>query len=249
GSGGEIGEAGAAEAPGPLVLPISARSAAALRDSVSRWAEFLSETDAAFPDICRSAALRRTHHEHRLAVVAESASAAAERLREFAAGQAVAEVVVGWASPGGRPGLVFVFTGQGQQWVGMGRDLLESEPVFRSALEACDAEFRPLAGRSLLDDLAADASWLERTDVAQPALFALQVALAELWKSWGIVPDAVVGHSLGEVAAAHVAGALSLSDAIRIVFLRGRLMHQSAGRGRMVAVALSAGEAAKVVAE
>src|SRR5690606_20882579 len=111
------------------------------------------------------------------------------------------------------------------------------------------AEFRPLAGRSLLDDLAADASWLERTDVAQPALFALQVALAELWKSWGIVPDAVVGHSLGEVAAAHVAGALSLSDAIRIVFLRGRLMHQSAGRGRMVAVALSAGEAAKVVAE
>src|SRR5690606_22620286 len=113
------GEAGAVR---PYLLPISARSEGALRAAAGRWAEFLEESAAGFADICRAAAIRRTHHGHRLAIVAETAGAAVERLREFGAGTAGSEVAFGRGSPNGRSGLTFVFTGQGQQWAGMGRD-------------------------------------------------------------------------------------------------------------------------------
>ena len=126
----------------------------------------------------------------------------------------------------------------------MGRDgarLLIREPVFEDALESCEAAIREEAGWSLAEELhAADAaSRLDAVDVIQPALFAIEVGLAALWRSWGIEPDAVVGHSMGEVAAAHVAGALSLDDAVKVICRRSRLMRRTSGRGAMVAVALS----------
>jgi acyl transferase domain-containing protein len=222
----------------PLLLPLSARAAESLRDLAQSYVDLLSARSATFLDVVHSACLRRDHHDHRVAVVARSAAEACQRLQAFLAGQANTDVVADHQSPGRRSRLAFVFSGQGPQWWAMGRQLLQGEPVFRSTLERIDALQQPLAGWSLLDEFRKDQaqSRLDRTEVAQPALFALQVALAELWRSWGIVPHSVIGHSLGEVAAAHVAGALSLEDAVRVIFHRGRLMQQAAGRGRTAAV-------------
>ena len=149
-----------------------------------------------------------------------------------------------------RPRAVWVFSGQGPQWWGMGRQLL-GEPAFRSTIQECDQLLAPLAGWSLLHELQAEenASRLSSTEVAQPALFALQVGVAALWRSWGLTPDAVVGHSLGEVAAAHVAGALGLEDAIKVVFHRGRIMQGATGRGKTAAVEMTPQECEEVLAE
>ena len=126
----------------------------------------------------------------------------------------------------------------------MGRRLLDTEPVFRTVVEQCDAAFRPLAGWSLAEELRSqnDPARLDDTDRVQPLLFALQVGLAALWRSWGVEPAAVVGHSLGEAAAAYVAGALSLEDAIKVVYHRSRLQQRQSGRGKMAAVGLTVEE-------
>ena len=132
----------------------------------------------------------------------------------------------------------------------MGRELLEAEPRFRDTVTECDALLRPLAGWSLLHELSLpeERSRLAETEIAQPALFAVQVGLAALWVSWGVSPDCVAGHSLGEIAALHMSGAIDLSEAVRIVFHRGRVMQRATGGGRMAAVGLSEAEAAAVVA-
>ncbi len=132
-------------------------------------------------------------------------------------------------------------SGQGPQWWGMGRELYHHEPVFRQTIERCDAAMRPWGTFSLLEELnrPEESSQIHRTEIAQPAIFAIQIALAKLWKSWGIQPAAIVGHSVGEVAAACVAGALSLEEAARVIVLRARLMDDCArGEGTMLAVGL-----------
>jgi malonyl CoA-acyl carrier protein transacylase len=145
--------------------------------------------------------------------------------------------------------VAFVFCGQGPQWYAMGRELFGDEPVFRDALLACDALIKSRTGWSLIDELTAEetASRLDLTAVAQPAIFAIQVALAALWNSWGIVPSAVVGHSVGEIAALHVAGSLTLDEAVRIVCERGAIMQRAAGGGRMAAASITAAEAQALV--
>ncbi|KYG11229.1 hypothetical protein BE21_58010 [Sorangium cellulosum] len=182
---------------------------------------------------------------YRLAVAATSREALCAALDAAAQGQAPPGAVRGHASTGSAPKVVFVFPGQGSQWLGMGRKLLSEEPVFRAALSACDGAIQAEAGWSLLAELAADeaTSQLGRIDVVQPALFAIEVALSALWRSWGIEPDAVVGHSMGEVAAAHVAGALSLEDAVAIICRRSQLLRRISGRGEMAVVELSLAEA------
>src|SRR5204862_145858 len=132
-----------------------------------------------------------------------------------------------WVTRGNAPAdsrakVVFVFPGQGSQWMGMGRELFEAEPVLRRAMEACDTLVKQYAGFSLLEELGSPAASarLDETEVAQPALFAVEVALSKLLSSWGITPDAVIGHSVGEIAAAHIAGALGLPEAVRLVCLR-----------------------------
>jgi acyl transferase domain-containing protein/NADPH:quinone reductase-like Zn-dependent oxidoreductase/acyl carrier protein len=230
------------------VLPLSARGPEALRALAERWVDFLSETDAGAVDLAYSATERRTHYDHRLAIIGRSVeqwrTALGGWLRDGAAPGAVAG-----RQRAGAPRVGFVFSGQGPQWYAMGRELLLTEPVFQSAMEACDAQIQPLAGWSVLEELARpeDASRLSETEFAQPAIFALQVALSELWKSWGIVPDGVVGHSVGEIAALHVAGALSLADAARAVWQRGRIMQEASGLGRMASVALTAQEAEALI--
>ena len=239
---------------GPVAIPLSARSAGALAARAAGVRDALAGgalADAAPRDVAWTAALRRTHLEHRLAVVGETREALIGRLDDFAAGHAHPAVRAGRRAPGGAPRVAFVCGGQGPQWWAMGRELLESEPVFRAAVEACDAEFAALTDEwRLLGELRAGeaASRLARTDLAQPALFALQVALAALWRSRGVRPDFVAGHSVGEAAAACIAGALSRADAARLVFHRGRLMHAAAGRGAMAAVALTPTQAAELVA-
>ena len=226
------------------LLTLSARSPEALGEQARRYSEYLAgPAGPPLRDVAFTAAVRRTHHGHRLAVVGRDRREIAARLDAYLESGAAPGLVQGRDEHRSR--VVFVFPGQGSQWIGMGRRLLETEPAFRAALERCDSAIARAAGWSLLDELAAgDASRLDRIDVVQPALFAIQVALAELWRAWGIVPTAVVGHSMGEVAAAHVAGALTLDDAARIICVRSRLLRGISGRGAMAVVELSPEEAA-----
>lgn len=147
--------------------------------------------------------------------------------------------------------VVFAFAGQGHQWLGMGRELLRREPVFRAAVERCDAVIRAQAGWSVAEQLALDSAEprLRRSDVLQPALFTVQVALAAVWRSWGVEPDAVVGQSMGEVAAAHVAGALPLEDAATIQCRRSALLERISDRGTMAVVELPGDAAAREAEE
>lgn len=240
-------------APSALILPLSAKSLPALRESARRHLEFIrrdvEEASALMPDICYTAGARRTHHDRRRAFVFQSPQMLLEQLATFAEGSDESGSSAGRASRR-QPKCAFIFSGQGSQWRGMGRELLKHEPIFRAALSECDRLLRLHADWSLLDELQAEGAdcRLHKTEVAQPVLFAVQIALAALWRHRGIVPDAVVGHSAGEVAAAYVAGALRLEDAVRLVYHRGRLMERAVGRGRMAAVELSAEEAQHALA-
>jgi acyl transferase domain-containing protein/NADPH:quinone reductase-like Zn-dependent oxidoreductase/NADP-dependent 3-hydroxy acid dehydrogenase YdfG/aryl carrier-like protein len=245
--------ADAGESPGsPVVFPFTARGTRAMQDVARSFERFLRDEGAALQlsDLLYNLAHRRTHHDHRLGVVARTRDELRDGLRAAAEGAAHPAVILGRAAPGAPPSLLWVFCGQGPQWWGMGRQLLQREPVFRETVRRCDDLICRLGGWSLLAEFTAEPerSRIGETAVAQPAIFTLQVALAALWRSWGILPDAVVGHSVGEVAAAHVAGALSLEDATRVIFHRGRCMGFATGAGKMLAVALSPEEAAAAVA-
>ncbi len=230
------------------LLPISAKTGPALASLARSIRGRLASGDLDLADAAFSGGTRRSHLEHRLAVVAGSASEAVDLLDAAEQGEARSGVVSGRAAPGRRAKLAFVFSGQGSQWLGMGRDLLAVEPEFRGAVEAVDRLTVALGGWSVLAALSSegDDARLFEPEIAQPIQFAVHVGLAALWRSRGIEPDAVVGHSLGEVAAAHVAGAISIGDAVRLVILRGRLTQRAIGLGRTVAVGLSSVEAAKV---
>lgn len=234
------------------LLPLSARSPEALRALARVWQNFLAtpESAASLPDVCYTAGVRLSHHDHRLAVTGHSPAQLIESLEAFLRGEARPGLSSGRRLSARRRKLVFVFPGQGSQWFGMGRRLLEQEAVFREVIERCDRAMRPYGDWSLLAELtAADAarSRLNEIDIIQPALFAIEIALAALWRSWGIEPQAVVGHSLGEIAAAHVAGALSLDDAVRVICHRSRLFKRTIGQGGMAAVELSIEEARRVL--
>src|SRR4030095_3595048 len=196
------------------------------------------------------ASARLSHHDYRLAVTGNSPAQLTESLDAFLRGETRPGLSSGRKLSARRRKLVFVFPGQGSQWFGMAQRLLEREVVFREAIELCDRAMRPYGDWSLLAELSAtDAaqSRLNEIDIIQPALFAIQVALAALWRSWGIEPHAVVGHSLGEVAAAYVAGVLSIDDAVRVICHRSRLFKRTIGQGAMAAVELSIDEARRVL--
>jgi len=233
-----------------LLLPLSAHDPAALRDRARMMAEFLRHSpDITLDEIVYTAALRRSHLACRLGVVGASKEEMAEALLDFASGDLHPNVVTGKATQTA-PKVVFVFPGQGSQWVGMGRQLFKEEPAFREMLLACDEAIRNEAGFSIVEELdkPEETSRLGETVVAQPALFAIEIALVALLRSWGIVPSAVIGHSVGEIAAAHVAGIHDLASAARLVVLRGRVMQKATGFGKMVSVPLSEHDARKAIA-
>ncbi len=234
----------------PSVVPwvVSAKSASALTAQAARLSEFISareQLDAA--DVGWSLA-GRSRFEHRAVVLGADRPELLSGLAELADGLPGVSVVQGHANPAGKT--VFVFPGQGSQWLGMGVELLDTAPVFAEQINACAEAFAEFVDWSLIDVLrgAPDAPGLDRVDVVQPALFAIMVSLAELWKSIGVRPDAVIGHSQGEIAAAYVAGALSLRDAARVVTLRSKLLLALAGRGGMASLACSAEQARELLA-
>jgi acyl transferase domain-containing protein/NADPH:quinone reductase-like Zn-dependent oxidoreductase/acyl carrier protein len=227
----------------PELLVLSARSEPALQALARECVAYLQGgTAAPVADVAATASARRVHHEHRLAAVGQTHSELAETLLQLASGTPQPFGSSGHCDKESRRKVVFVFPGQGSQWAGMGRELLDGEPAFRRALEKCAEAFAPHVDWSLLDELRAEV-FTERMDIVQPALFAMEVGLAALWRAWGLSPDAVIGHSMGEVAAAHVAGALSLEDAARIICRRSRLLREVSGRGAMAVVELGMREA------
>lgn len=254
----EAGESVPTVRDGPataMLLPLSARSPAALQTLVHSYRDFLSRENCcaavSLKDLCYTASVRRNHFDHRLSMVVHNEDELGEHLGAFLAGEKRPGMYTGERRHGGAPRIVFVFPGQGPQWWGMGRELLEAELVFRAKMGECDALVAKYAGWSVLEELKSDetSSRLQETAIAQPAIFSLQVALAALWKSWGIEPQAIIGHSLGEVAAAHVAGVLTIQDAARLIVQRGRTMDCPGSRGKMLAVGLSVAEAAEFISE
>ncbi|MFI6824219.1 type I polyketide synthase [Micromonospora sp. NPDC050187] len=223
------------------VLPLSARDAAALRVVAQRYADLLNAGDA--PDlasVCAAAAVTRSHFPHRLAVVATDSATAVVRLQNWLAGEEHPSVTYGVAPTGRRPKVGWLFTGQGAQSVGMAGVLYESEPVFRAELDRCAELLDGELERPLLEVLfpADGTDVLDQTGFTQPVLFAVEWALARLWRHWGVEPDVVLGHSVGELVAACVAGVFSLEDGLRLVAARGRLMQALPAGGSMVAVSL-----------
>lgn len=230
------------------LLPLSARSEAALKDLAAAYKIFLTNTSLSLSDICYTATFHRDHHDHRLAVVGSSPAELADNLAGFLAEETRLGMSEGRVIVDKLPKLAFVFSGMGQQWWAMGRSLLE-ETVFREKIQQCDHLLQQYTDWSLWEELTAseESSRINETQIAQCAIFSVQVALAALWESWGIVPAGIVGHSVGEVAAAYVAGVLSLEDAVCVIFHRSRLQATTAGQGKMLAVGLSLEEAEKVI--
>ncbi|WP_159050573.1 type I polyketide synthase, partial [Streptomyces cellostaticus] len=234
-------------APGGAVpLVVSARGEASLAGQAERLAGFIEAAEGvSLASVAGALASTRAVLSERAVVVADSDEEALAGLRALARGESAAGVVSGSGTPGK---VVWVFPGQGSQWAGMGRELLESSPVFAERIAECAAALEPWIDWSLVDVLRGDAApeLLERVDVVQPASFAVMVGLAAVWSSVGVRPDAVLGHSQGEIAAACVSGALSLADAAKVVALRSQaIASQLAGRGGMASVALTESEAAE----
>lgn len=220
------------------ILPVSAGSTAALKELSAHYSEMLAHSSIDAGTICVASAQRRAHLSARAAAIGTTREELGEALRSPRAkvsGNAVA----------GR--MVFVFSGQGSHWSGMGRQLDACEPVFRGILDECEALLARLCGWSLRQAIYGDAIESNDTTIVQPAIFSMQAALGELWRSWGVTPDFVVGHSLGEAAAAYFAGALSLEDALQVVVERSRLMKRVAGQGKTAVVGLALTEAEREV--
>ncbi|TWD12858.1 acyl transferase domain-containing protein [Streptomyces sp. T12] len=234
------------------LLTLSALTPEALTDTARAMADHLDGPGAqhSLRDIAHSLALRRTTHDARLALPVDSHAEAAAALRGFADGENEPGLSFSdYTDPEAAPRIAFVFPGQGSQWPGMGRELLETEPVFHQTMQACDDAIKTETGWSVIELLrSADEERLKQLDVIQPTLWAMEIALAELWRSWGIEPDVVIGHSMGESAAAYISGALSLSDAAAVICRRSRLAKRLSGRGTMAWVALPADEAAAALA-
>ena len=234
----------------PFVLPVSARHPEARERLADLYRGALADDDApAVRDLCYTAALRRTHHEHRLGIVGASADEVRAQLHRALNGEVGGGVARGEAPPEGAA-VAFVFSGQGSLWDGMAHDLLAAEPAFASAVDRCDAALRPHLGWSVRDRLDAEAP-IDPDDitVVQPVQFTMHVGLAALWESWGVRPAAVVGHSLGEVAAAFVVGVLTLEAAAHVVALRSRLFASLDGRGAMGLVGMGLDEVTTRIAD
>ncbi|HET9911808.1 MAG TPA: acyltransferase domain-containing protein, partial [Anaerolineales bacterium] len=223
------------------VLPLSAQTPVALRSLANSFVTFLNQEDApTLHDLCYTMSCRRTHHAERLAVAGKSHQDLADQLSAYL--QQQTSTLPDRNNLDEQAKVVFVFPGQGAQWLGMGRELFAQNPVFRETLTQCDEAIRKWADWSLLEQLmlAEDSPdyRLNEISVIQPVLFAMEVALAAVWRSWGIEPSAVIGHSMGEVAAAYVAGALSLEDAAHVICKRSQLMQRTSGMGAMALIGL-----------
>ena len=240
----------------PVVL--SARSEESLKASAANLSSWIDAklrangVSSLLPDLVHTLGARRNHHSYRLTGAPKSDRQLADALLAYAQDEPSPELKTSFTpAPEHPPRIGFVMSGQGPQWWGMGRELMRTEPVFRAAMEKCAAAIAPHARFSLFEELARDEqeTRLGQTEFAQPAIFAMQIALAALWKSWGIEPSCIVGHSVGEVAAAHLAGIFTLEEAAEIIVVRAQSMQDCThGEGGMLAVGLSRSEAEELIA-
>ncbi|ROQ57386.1 acyl transferase domain-containing protein [Streptomyces sp. 840.1] len=230
-----------------LPLVVSAKSEAALAARAGQMRELLASQSADPARVASALATRVPHLPFRATVSGTGRDELLAGLDALASGGTAPNLVQGTATGAGKT--VFVFPGQGSQWQGMALELFDSSPVFAARLAECERALAPFTDWSLLDVLRGveDAPGFDRVDVVQPALWAVMVSLAALWRSVGIEPDAVIGHSQGEIAAAAVSGALSLDDAAKVVALRSRAIVKLAGTGGMVSVALPADEVRELI--
>lgn len=241
------------------LLTLSAKSDAALVALAERYTAYLTAHPAIdLATVCFTANTGRAHFAHRLSVTATTIGELSERLAAFQHGDQTG-LAVGHFKDDAGPKVAFLFTGQGSQYVNMGRQLYATEPIFRQALDQCDLILRPVLGLSILQVMYPNKeigqaeqakisdpgrhtpkSKIDETAYTQPALFALEYALAQVWQAWGITPTVVMGHSVGEYVAACVAGIWSLEDALKLIAARGRLMQALPQTGTMVAVQANA---------
>jgi microcystin synthetase protein McyG len=238
------------------ILTLSAKSASALQSLAERHAQALAQLNPleaeALANYCFTANTGRSVFAHRLSVVGDTAAAMAEQLRGFTPKQHSSptskRLSYGQVTVSEKPQVAFLFTGQGSQYLNMGRDLYESQPVFRQTMDRCNEILLPYLEQSLLSVLYGtesalpDEALLDETVYTQPAIFAVEYSLAKLWQSWGIQPDAVLGHSVGEYVAACIAGVFSLEDGLKLIAERGRLIQTLPANGGMAAIFASAAQ-------
>lgn len=230
----------------PDVLLLSAKSPEALRMLASAYADLLADTHASFRSICAAAARQRTHHALRIALPCKVREDAVDLLKRYSRGEGAEAVLQGTANAVGK--LAFLFTGQGAQYAGMGKDLYQDHAEFRNSIDRCAAILATQMPRPLLEVLFSDDSTaLMQTEFAQPALFALEYAMAKVWLASGLQPDYLIGHSLGEYVAACLAGVFCLDDGLKLVTQRGRLMQHNTPPGAMLAVRADAAEIQRLV--
>ncbi|MBW4633665.1 MAG: type I polyketide synthase [Iphinoe sp. HA4291-MV1] len=230
------------------LLTLSAKTEEALKQLALQYENYLGVNPSlAIEDICFTANTGRSHFPHRLSIVASSSTQVREKLADFSSGQ---KAGVFQRQSSSVPKIAFLFTGQGSQYIGMGRQLYETQSIFRQTLNRCDEILRPYLEKPLLSVLYPQdesSSPLDETAYTQPAVFAVEYALVQLWKSWGIVPDAVMGHSVGEYVAAVSAGVMSLEDGLKLIAQRAQLMQSLPSEGEMVAVFASEVSISKII--
>lgn len=258
------------------LLTVSAKTPKALQELSQRYADYLiAQPDVALADFCFTANTGRRHYPHRLAVVAECREQLHQQLATFSQSSAVTPLrtpdqigiqCIAHEVQTVRKGVAFLFTGQGSQYINMGRELYATQPIFRAALDRCAAILAPHLARPLLSVMFEEAwqsdealplpsangdqaaTTLSQTAYTQPALFALEYALAELWQSWGVKPTILIGHSVGEIVAACIAGVFTLEDGLKLIAARGRLMQALPQNGAMVSVMADEGQVRKAIA-
>ncbi|KVC55856.1 type I polyketide synthase [Burkholderia stagnalis] len=248
---GEAPGAAQASARARHLLVLSGASDGALRDLAQRHAAHLAQLDAAqLADACFTAATARPHLPHRLSAVGATPAELAATLRAFVDGGEPAGLHVARLRAGATPKIAFLYTGSGAQYAGMGRDLYDAEPVFRYAIDRCErilADVLDVPLKAVMFGEGVDAALIDELAYLQPSLFAFEYAMTELWRSWGIEPDVVIGHSLGELVAACVAGVFDLEDGLRLVATRGLLMQSVPRKGEMLAIVADLARAEAVV--
>ena len=227
------------EAENYQLLGISAKSEDALKSLAAKYKEYLQSTDESVADICYAAASEREKMPLGLAVTGKNRDDFVKKLDCYLSGEVLQDYSTGENTDNNK--IVFVYTGMGPQWYAMGRELYHENPVFHRWIHKLDGVFSKYLDWSILDEFLVDEenSRMERTDVSQPMNFVIQVALTEMWKSMGVVPDAIIGHSVGEVAAFYEAGVYTLDEAARISFVRSKCQYKLTGKGTMLAVGLS----------
>ena len=233
-----------AKAENMYLFHTSAQTKTSLEDLLKEYKSYLTLSKNTLRDICYNVGKHRSDLRHRITIAGVDKADVIGKIDAFLEGNVLSGVVVNEVETAPKK-LGFIFTGQGPQWYAMGQELIAKEPLFKSIIQEIEGHFKKIAGWSLLEEMNKDEAntQVHDTRIAQPAIMAIQIALVELWKKHGVTPEGVVGHSIGEVAAAYTAGCLTLEQAVQVIFNRSKGQHAATGKGKMLAVSVTQAEA------